>query len=67
VSFCDSLIRNPTKTFSEIRRRAVSIINAEEAVLARNNGSHSRLSKSREASKLSRPVTVNETSTEKKP
>ena len=36
--FCDSLIKNPTKTFSEIRRRALAHISAEEAVAARNNG-----------------------------
>jgi len=65
-SFCDSLIRNPTETFSEIKRRAVAHINTEEAVLARNNGSHSRLSKPREASKASRPIRANETSIEKK-
>ena len=64
--FCDSLIRNSAETFSEIRRRAVAHINTEEAVLARNNSSHSRLSKPREASKAPRPMRVNETSTEKK-
>jgi len=52
---------------SEIRRRAVTHINAEEAILARNNDLHSRLSKPREASKLSRPIRVNETLTGKKP
>jgi len=66
-SFCDSFIRNPTETFSEITQRAVAHINAEETVLARNNGLHSRLSRSREESKASRPVRVNETSAGKKP
>jgi len=42
-------------------------MNIEEAVLARNNDSHSRLPKPREASKLSRPMRVNETLIEKKP
>jgi len=65
--FCDSLIRNPTETFYEIWRRAVAHINTKEVVLARNNDSYSRLSKLREASKLSRPMTVNETSVGKKP
>ena len=64
--FCDSLLRNPTETFSEIRRRVVTHINTEEAVLAKNNGSHSRLAKLREANKASRLMRVNETSTRKK-
>jgi len=61
--FYDSLIRNPVKFFSVIRRKVVVHINIEEAVLARNSGSHSRLTKLREAGKTSRPMKVNETST----
>jgi len=64
--FCDSLIRNPIETFSEIRQRAVAHINAEEAVVARNNGSHSRLAKPKEVSKASLPLRVNETSVGKR-
>jgi len=65
-SFCDSLIKNPAETFSEIKQRAVAHINAEEAVVARNNGSHSRLAKPKEASKPSQPLRVNEASAGKK-
>jgi len=64
--FYDSLIRNSAETFSEIRRRAITHINTEEVVVARNNGSHSRLAKPREESKASRPMRVNETSAGKK-
>ena len=39
--FSDSLIRNPTETFAEIRRRAISHINAEEAVFVKHNNSYS--------------------------
>ena len=63
---CDSLIRNPAEAFSEIRRRAVAHINVEEAVVARNNGSHSRLAKPKEASKASRPLRVNKASAGRK-
>jgi len=64
--FCDSLIINLMKTFSEIRRRAVAHINVEEVVAARNNGSHSWLAKPKEVGKTSRPMRVSETSTRKK-
>jgi len=64
--FCDSLIRRPPENFSKIRRRAVAHINAEEAITARNNGSHSRLAKPKEVSKTFRPVRVTETSVGKK-
>ena len=65
-SFTDSLIRNPTETFPEIRIRFVAHINAEEAVAVKNGNSYSRLSKSKESGRASRPLRVNETSTGKK-
>jgi len=64
--FCDSRIKNSEENFYKIRRRAVAHINAQEAVVARNNGPHSRLAKPKEASKPSRPLRVNEASTGKK-
>jgi len=64
--FCDSLIKSPIESFSEIRQRAVTHINAEEAVVARNNGSHSWIAKPKEVSKASRPMRVNKTSVGKK-
>jgi len=64
--FCDSLIRNPVDTFSEIRWREVSHINVEEAVAARNNGPQPRVAKPKETNKASRPLRVHETSTGKK-
>jgi len=64
--FYDSLIRNPAKTFSEIRRRAVAHISVEEAVVARNNGPQPRVAKPKETNKASRPLRVHETSTGKK-
>jgi len=60
------LIKNPAETFSEIRRRVIAHINAEEVVMDRNNGSHSGLAKPKEAIKASRPLRVNETSAGKK-
>ena len=64
--FCDSLIKNSAETFSEIRRRTVADINVEEAVVAMNNGSHSRMAKPKEANKASQPLRINETSVGKK-
>jgi len=64
--FYDSLIRSPLESFSEIRRRVITHINVEEAVVTTNNGSHSQLAKPKEVSKASRPMRVNETSAGKK-
>jgi len=44
----------------------VAQINVEEAVAARNNGSHSQLAKPNEVGKTSRPMRVNKTSARKK-
>jgi len=60
--FCDSLIRNPPETFSEIRWRAVAHINAEEEVTARNNNLHFQQAKPKKTSKTSRPLRFYETS-----
>jgi len=64
--FNNSVIRNPAETFSEIRRRAVTHINAEEAVATKSGSSCSRQPKPKESSQASQPLRVNETSTEKK-
>jgi len=64
--FCDSLIRNPAETFSEIRQRAVAHISIEEAVATRNNGPQPRVDKPKETNKAYWPLRVHETSTEKK-
>jgi len=63
--FSNSLIRNPTVTFAEIRRRAVAHINAEEAVSGKHNYSYPGQTKPKEGSR-SRPLRVNEITTEKK-
>jgi len=57
--FCDSFIKSPAESFSGIRRRAVAHINAEEAVAARNNNSHSWLTKPKDVGKACRPMRVN--------
>jgi len=40
--FSDSLIRNPAKTFAEIRRRVFAHINTEDVVSMKHNNSYSR-------------------------
>jgi len=63
--FNDSLIRNPTKTFSEVRERVVAYIEAEEFRLWKNASSHSRQLKPKESGR-DQPLRVHETSAEKK-
>jgi len=63
--FSDSLIRNPIETFAKIRRQAVAYINAEEAVSVKHSSSYLRQTKPKERSR-SRPLRVNETSTDKR-
>lgn len=64
--FCDSVIRNPPETFSEIRRRAFAHIIVEEAVAVRNNSSHFWPAKPNETSKAPHPLRVHEKSTGRK-
>jgi len=49
--FSDSLINNPTETFSEVRERAVIHIEAEEVVLKKNRSSHSTQPKPKESNR----------------
>ena len=63
--FSDSLIRNPTETFVEIRQRDVAHINTEEVVSVKHNTSYPRQTEHKEGSR-SRPLRVNETTTEKR-
>jgi len=63
--FTNSLIKNPTKTFSEVRERVVAHIEAEEVVLRKNDNSHSRQPKSKENNRA-QPLRVNETSAQKR-
>jgi len=63
--FSDSLIRNPTETFSEVRQQVVPHINAEEVVATKRGSSFSRQPKPKGSSQA-RPLRVNETSAEKR-
>jgi len=48
--FSDSLMRNPARTFGEIRRRVVTHIGAEEAVSMKRNNTYSGQAKPKEGS-----------------
>jgi len=61
----DSLIRNPVKTFSEVREQVVAHIEAEEVMLRKNGSSHSRQPRFKESNRA-QPLQVNETSVEKR-
>jgi len=63
--FNDSLIRNPTETFYEVRKRAVMHIEVEEVVLRKNDNSCSRKPKPKERNRY-QPLQVHETSVEKR-
>jgi len=63
--FSDSLIRNSKETFSEIQRRVVAHISAEEVVATKHDNSFSRHPKPKESDRV-QPQRVNETSTEKR-
>jgi len=63
--FNDLLIKNPADTFSEIRERVVSHIEAEKAVVRKNGNSHLKQPRSEESARA-QPLRVNETSTEKR-
>ena len=63
--FSDSLIRNPTETFSNIREQVVAHIEAEEAIVKKNDNLHLRQSRSKESAR-GRPLRVNETLAEKR-
>ena len=63
--FNDSLIRNPTETFSEVHERVVAHIETEDAVLRKNVNSHFRQPKPKESIR-DRPLQVYETSTKKR-
>ncbi|XP_068472853.1 uncharacterized protein [Phaseolus vulgaris] len=47
--FSDSLIKNPTKTFSEVRERAIAHIEAKETILRKNGSSRSKQPKPKES------------------
>jgi len=63
--FSDSLDKNPAETFSEIRERVVTHIEAEEVVARKNNSSYSRKPRPTESSRA-RPLQVHDTSTLKR-
>jgi len=63
-SFSDSLIRNPARTFGEIRCQVVAHIGAEEAVSMKHNSIHPKQAKPKEGSRA-RPLRVHEVVTEK--
>lgn len=48
--FSDSLIQNRPKTFSEVRERATTHIEAEEAIVRKNDSLHSRKPRYKESS-----------------
>jgi len=63
--FSDSLIRNPTETFSEVRERVVTYIEAKETILRKNGGLRSRKSRPKERNR-DPSLRVKETSAEKR-
>ena len=63
--FSDSLIRNPTKTFSEVRERAIAHIEAKETILRKNGSSRSKQPKPKE-SNWDWSLRENDTSTKKR-
>ena len=64
-SFNDSLIRNQAKTFGEIRRRAISHVDAEEVVTVKRGSTSTGQTKPRERIRA-QPVRVHEVATEKR-
>jgi len=63
--FNDSLIRNLTVTFIEIRCRVVAHISAKEAVTVKHNNTYLGQSKPKEGSRA-QPLRVNKATTEKR-
>jgi len=63
--FSDSLIRNPTRTFGEIRRRAVAHISAKEAVSVKRDNTYPGQVKPKEGIRA-QPLRVHEAVTEKR-
>ena len=63
--FSDSLIRNPTMTFAEIRHRVVTHINTKKAVSVKHRNTYLRQFKPKESSRA-RPLRVNEAMNKKR-
>jgi len=63
--FNNSLLRNPTVTFFEVRERVFTNIEAEEVVLRKNDNSRSKQPRPKESNK-DWPMRVNETFVEKR-
>jgi len=63
--FNDSLIRNPARTFGEIRRQVVTHISAEEAVSMKRDNTYPGQAKPKEGSRA-QPLRVHEATTEKR-
>ena len=63
--FNDSLIRSQSRTFGEIRRRAVAHIAAEETVTTKRENASARQYKPRDGSRT-QPMRVHQTAMEKK-
>jgi len=48
-SFSDSLIKNPTKTFFDVRKRVIAHIKTKEVIVEKNNNSHLRQPRPKES------------------